>query len=219
MRVARLMGFGVLAASLLAGCSNEASPVSTRAAVTVPEGQKASVFDRSRSNQALADAQAARRSGAAAQARVFAETAVNDWPASVEAWSELQADCQALADRQCRQHADFFHDKVADMSDLPPRVVVLGLQTLLEDNDPDDREQPKTARNGKASPGDSERIDDWTYAMAQRMMTFYDRQDKMAAVRDAPVERLVVDTYPPGTIAGTMMGVGAAGYAVFRAVK
>lgn len=219
MRLWRLMGLGLLTAGLLSGCSHAPpAPTPSRAEVTAPKNQKASIFDKTRAAQNLSNAQALRQAGDAAQARTYAEAAVNDWPSSVDAWAELQADCLALADKVCQQHADFFHDKVAAMSDLAPRVAVLGLQNLIEDYDPAEQTDVtrQKAKSGKNSSQDSRRVDEWTFAMAQRMMAFYDRQDKTAALRDAPVERLVVDTYPPGTIAGTMVGVGVGAFAISK---
>ena len=220
MRLWRLIGWGLLTAGLLSGCSHTSStPTPSRAEVTAPKSQKASIFDKTRASQNLSNAMALRQAGDAAQARTYAEAAVNDWPSSVDAWAELQADCLALADKICQQHADFFHDKVAALSDLAPRVAVLGLQNLIEDYDPAEQaeaDKQAKSKSGKGSGQDSRRIDEWTFAMAQRMMAFYDRQDKTAALRDAPVERLVVDTYPPGTIAGTMVGVGVGAFAISK---
>jgi hypothetical protein len=220
MRLWRSIGWGLLTAGLLSGCSHTPpAPSPSRAEVTAPKSQKASIFDKTRAAQNLSNAQALRQAGDAAQARTYAEAAVNDWPSSVDAWAELQADCLALADKTCQQHADFFHDKVASMSDLAPRVAVLGLQNLIEDYDPAeqaDAGKPAKTKSGKDSSQDNRRIDEWTFAMAQRMMAFYDRQDKTAALRDAPVERLMVDTYPPGTIAGTMVGVGVGAFAISK---
>jgi len=210
----------LLTAGLLSGCSHAPPPpASTHTEVTVPQSQKASVFDKTRAAQNLSNAMTLRQAGDAAQARTYAEAAVNDWPSSVDAWAEFQADCLALADKICQQHADFFHAKVAAMSDLAPRVAVLGLQNLIEDYDPADQaeaDKKSKSKSGKDASQNNPRIDAWTFAMAQRMMAFYDRQDKTAALRDAPVERLVVDTYPPGTIAGTMVGVGVAGFAISK---
>jgi len=225
MRLARLIGWGFLTAGLLSSCSHAPPPpppTSTRPEVTVPPSQKASIFDKTRAAQNLSNAMTLRQSGDAAQARTYAEAAVNDWPSSVDAWAELQADCLALADKICQQHADFFHDKVAALSDLAPRVAVLGLQNLIEDYDPADQadaDKRSKTKSGKDQSQNNPRIDAWTFAMAQRMMAFYDRQDKTAALRDAPVERLVVDTYPPGTIAGTMIGVGIGAFAITQIVK
>lgn len=204
---------GLLAAGLLSGCADTPpTPVSSRPEITAPANQKSSVFDQTRSAQNRANAQSLLQAGDAAQARGYAEAAVNDWPGSLDAWTQFQAVCQALADKICRQRADFFHDKVADLRGLPPRVAVLGLQNLIEDY------AANTGQSKKAGDKDNagQRIDDWSFAMAQRMMAFYDRQDKMAALRDAPVPHLVTDDYPPSTIAGTMVGVGAAGFAISK---
>jgi hypothetical protein len=212
------MGWSLLTAGLLSGCADAPpAPVSTRHEVSAPKSQKASIFDQARSAQNLANARMLLDAGDAAQARGFAEAAVNDWPDSVEAWAELQAVCQALADKICRQHADFFHDKVVDQQGLPARVAVLGLQNLIEDYDPDEAAaKPKKKKDDDKDRQSDQRIDDWTFAMAQRMMAFYDRQDKLAGLRDAPVPHLVTDDYPPSTIAGTMLGIGAAGFAVSK---
>lgn len=213
----RIIGFGLLAAGLLSGCADSSppAPVSSHAEVTAPKSQKASIFDSARAAQNLANARMLRQAGDAAQARGYAEAAVNDWPASVDAWAELQAVCQAQADKLCQQHADFFLDKVSSLADLPPRVAVLGMQNLLEDNAAADQQTAaRKSKAGGASSNNERRMDDWTIAMAQRMMAFYDRQDKVAALRDAPVERLVVDSYPPGVIAGTLAGAAAIGYGI-----
>jgi len=214
----RGMGCGLLAAGLLSGCSDAPPPpVASHPEVTVPKNQKGSTFDQARSAQNLSYVRQLLQASDTAQAKTYAESAINDWPSSVEAWAQYQAVCRALADKVCQQHADFFHDKVSDMSDLPPRVAVLGLQNLLEDYDPEES-TAKPKKDGKERKDDdsSERVDAWSFAMAQRMMAFYDRQDKMTALRDAPVPHLVTDTYPPSTIAGAMIGVGAAGFAVSK---
>jgi len=133
-------------------------------------------FDQARSQSELAAAQAARSSGDLALARGLAESAVADWPGSLDAWAELQADAEAQHDLQGAHYALFFHDKVDAVTPLPPRAASLGFLNIAEGNE-----------DGKKT------YDDRTLAMGARMAAFYAMRDS-----DAPASTKTAQTASKG---------------------
>lgn len=208
---------GLVMASLMAGCSSS-KPEPTSASKAQTSRARAEGFDEAKARAETAGAVNARQIGDAIQARAYAEAAVAHWPGTLDGWSELAAACHAAADRICERHAQFFHDKVEFLNSQPPRMAVLGLQNLLED-EPATKVKSATGAPAKAKDKDKDeddRIDPWTIATAQHMMAFYDQQDPGVAQRSAPVGELVSDQYPPGTVAAIGAGAIATGLAISK---
>lgn len=90
----------------------------------------AGTFDQARSHDGQLKAVAARLSGDLAGARHAAEAAAFDWPANLDAWTELAADCRAAGEAQCALYAEFFRAKVEFLAGQPPRVAVLGFASM-----------------------------------------------------------------------------------------
>jgi hypothetical protein len=129
-------------------------------------------FDQARAQGELRQAQAARLAGDPQGARRAAESAVADWPGDAAAWEELAADCRAGADEVGARYADFFAAKIDFVSTLPPRVAVLGFATLA-------------AGTVGTHTGDYV-YDQRTLDTAQRIASFYDERDAVAAFRIPP---------------------------------
>ncbi len=220
MRRLRVLAAGMGCAVLLGGCSSKPVPPNPTVEI-IPAPNPSMAFDAARGRRDLAAAKAARAGGDLARARSFALASVYYWPILPQAWGELLADCQGLKDPVCTRHAEFFHDKITFLSSQPPRAGVLGMQNLL-DAAAESKARPANAKPQKSkeskddlSGGDqSGRVDDWITAYAARIMYCYNRQDSMAALRNAPVGDMVSDKYPPGKIAAGALAVVGTGVAI-----
>jgi type II secretory pathway pseudopilin PulG len=190
--------------ALLVGCGGGSQPPLAAApsarhvspAAVEPPVLPAGSFDQAKERAELAAAQAARQAGDGAQARAQAEAAVAHWPSDLAAWDELQADCQALKDESCRQHAAFFRAKVEFVSGLAPRVAVLGFQTIAE-------EPPGTRVGGFT-------YDQATIDTARRLWAFYHSIDPLNAQRQEAEGETFTERYPYGPTAlaiGIVAGV------------
>lgn len=204
------------AISLLAACADDPKPVNRMQtkrvspeavpAPTVPAG----TFDKARSQSYLAQARSAEAASNLADARTFAQYAVDSWPGDTDAWSELQTICHAQKDADCADRAAFFHDKVEYANPLPARVGVLGFQSIAEE------EASAPAKKGKGKTSDSGDYDQATIDTARRLWAFYNTQDPALQRKDVPET-------PPGWTENypyvTMIGVGGVAAGVIAGVK
>jgi tetratricopeptide (TPR) repeat protein len=177
------------ALSLLAGCAENAAPVTARTgshhvsppavpAPTVPGGS----FDRDRAQALLAAARADKDEADRQKRRDDAQAAVDAWPGDADAWQELADACRAMGDPAAAQRADYFHGKVAFANTLPTRAAVLGFQTIAQ-------EIPATAKDAEARR-----------AAATRLWAFFDVQDKQRSLRTTPEDPSFAEEYPYGTM-------------------
>jgi len=214
MSVWRTVSVAVAAAALLTACASssdddevKAKPSRTSSstsrhhespAPTPVEQLPAGSFDQAKARAELAQAQALRQGGDDASARAYAEAAADHWPALQEAWAELQAACHAQGDKVCERDAQMMHDKIAFVATQPPRMAMLGFQTMA------DQPPPKP---GKKEDG----LDAWTVAKARRAAAFYNVADPVAALRNAPLPKRMSDSAPSDdTILAGTAAIGAA---------
>jgi hypothetical protein len=156
-----------IAKSPLAASSGHVSPPPV-AVPRLPPG----TFDQAAAQSDVNAAVAARIAGDAVAARRSSEAAIALWPANLAAWDELARDCRAVNDENCVGYAIFFHAKVEFVSNLPPRVGVLGFASLA------------SAKLGDRSGNYV--YDQRTFDTALRLASFYDEQDALRESRIPP---------------------------------
>jgi hypothetical protein len=151
----------------LGGATNHVSPPP----IPIPR-LPPGTFDQARAHGEMLKAAAARLGGDLPGARHAAETAVVDWPADLDNWTELALDCRAAGDIQCALYAEFFRAKIEFVATQPPRVAVLGFATL--------------AQGDVGNHAGDYVYDQRTLDTALRIASFYDERDTMRAVRPVP---------------------------------
>jgi hypothetical protein len=194
----RLVSIAV-AVGLLAACASETENPRPRQVSghvspppVTPAKLPAGTFDRDKAQGELAAARTAQQAGDLHQAKILTEAAINHWPGDIDAWTELLAVDQALNDADGVHYATFFHDKIDFVNPLPPRIAVMGFQSMADAGS--DR-QDKDVRH-----------DPQTIAMAGRLASFYNEIDPMVPQRDASMPQRFTERNPYA-----MPIIGAAG--------
>lgn len=119
---------------------------------TQPEAQAAepgSAFDRSRAETLVADARAARARGEAAAAEEHLLDAVEAWPASAAAWTELAALYEKEGDEAGLRFARFFEARAMWIDPEQPILGIAILENAAEGRVPVSRDNPRIRRQAE----------------------------------------------------------------------
>ena len=128
------------------------------------------------------------------QTRTQAEAALVDWPGLVPAWKLRAQACSALKDSVCAASATRFSAHLEEMNGQLPRALSLGLRHMAQ----------------AERPGSNSDMTDEDRATARKLAAFYDTQDRLKPLRDAPPSRTFGEDNPnvvpiAGSIAGAAM--------------